>query len=91
MLVGGDIFPNGQGMTQLHGINHQILNWLETPFIISEIKEKLKGVTSQKVTFIRSSYCGSAETNRTIVQEDEGSTPGLAQWVKDPVLLWAVE
>ena len=29
---GGDIFPNGQGMTQLQGINLQILNWLETPF-----------------------------------------------------------
>ena len=35
-----------------------------------------------------SSHPGSVVTKPTSIHEDVDLTPGLAQWVKDPVLLW---
>ena len=37
-----------------------------------------------------SSCCSSAITKPTSIPEDVGLVPGLAQWIKDPVLSWAV-
>ena len=38
----------------------------------------------------QSSHRGSALKNMTSIYENVGLIPGLAQWVKDPALLWAV-
>ena len=37
-----------------------------------------------------SSHCGEVETNQTSIYEDVGSIRGLAQWVRDLGLQWAV-
>ena len=34
------------------------------------------------------SHCGSVITKPTRIHEDASLIPGLAQWVKDPALLW---
>ena len=42
------------------------------------------------IMYFRSSHRGATETNLTRNHEIASSIPGLTQWVKDPVLPWAV-
>ena len=37
---------------------------------------------------MRSSHFGSVVMNPASIHEDVGLIPGLAQWVRDPALLW---
>ena len=53
--------------------------WIGWVGMQDAIKETLK-------TSRWSSHCGLAVRNLTSIHEDEGSIPGLAQWVKDLVL-----
>ena len=44
------------------------------------------GAKSESSVSLGSSCCGSAVMNLTSIQEDMGSFPGCAQWVRDPML-----
>ena len=55
-----------------------------------ELQKEVKEEEESRMTLWWSSHCGSAVTNVTNAHKDVGSTPGLAQWVKDPALLWPV-
>ena len=44
-------------------------------------------IQNLKIIYCWSSHRNSVETNLTSIYEDAGSTPGLAQWLKDPALL----
>ena len=56
-------------------------------------QEATESTVSNRMTSNRgggSSHFGRVEMNLPVIHGDSGSIPGLAQWVSDPVLPWAV-
>ena len=65
----------------------QPLAW-EPPYAMCVALEKTK--KKERKNFLGVPLVVQWETNLTNIHEDAGSIPGLAQWIKDPVLPGAV-
>ena len=53
---------------------------------IEKEREAQENFLNKKKIFLWHSHCGLVDKNLTSIHEDAGSIPGLAQWIKDPVL-----
>ena len=58
--------------------------------VCNSIMSKIYIYTLIKSTLLWVTNCGAEETNPTSIHEYVSSIPGLAHWVEDPALLWAV-
>ena len=65
-------------------VRAMLLPFLNMVTQLNEIKV-ITGMAAISKVYPGSSQHGSAEMNLTRIQEDAGSIPGLAQWVKDPM------
>ena len=77
------------GTDSLLSVDQSICSFCEKSESYSHICIFLYMLHSNKM-FFGVPIVAQAEMNLTSIQEDTGSIPGLTQWVKDPVLLWAI-
>ena len=99
ILISGKVDFRARNITKdkdnfitLKGSVHQEDIKILNAYLLSNSFKMLEAKTAKiirrhrHISNYRSSHCGTAETNLTGNCEVVGSIPGLAQWVKDPVL-----
>ena len=92
-IVSSSVHQTGSSFQMFNPLNrlHQRASDCQKVFLNIFSLQKINMERNRgKSRSIRSSHCGTVEMNLTSSQEVAGSIPGLAQWVEDLVLPWAV-